>query len=125
MPTPKVPVTWRFDSCTSGLITTAANGVATTTIAGVKGDIEGVFVDMGTSTSAAVTVTSDKSAVVLNGPTVTADTFYPVRRNALTNDGSTAITNSYIPYINFGGDMTVAVASGGDAKTLTVVIYFR
>lgn len=107
-------------------LTASVGGTASDSIAKVVGEIFGVQVTLGTGmTTADLTVTTDGGEVVINGVTVTTDKFFPVRHNAVTNDGSTAITNSVIPYLNKGGAMTAAIASATATKSLTVTIIYR
>jgi len=120
-----LPVSQKMMSKSSGTITCNGSGVGAGTVAGVNGEVIGIFVDLGNATSVVATVTSDTAAVMLNGVTVSADTFYPVRRNAVINDGTTAISNSFVPYVNFGGSIVVGCTTGGSGKTFSVVIYYR
>lgn len=108
------------------IVTLTANvsGVASGTVY-LSGEVLGITATPGSGmTSCALTITSDTAGVILNGVTVTTATFYKPRVGATTNDGSTAITNSFIPYI-VGGSATVAIAAGVSTKTLTVIVYYR
>jgi hypothetical protein len=105
-------------------LTANVSGVASSTVY-LSGEVLGITATPGSGmTSCVLTITSDTAGVILNGVTVSAATFYKPRVSATTNDGSTAITNSFIPYI-VGGSATVAIASGVSAKTLTVTVYYR
>jgi hypothetical protein len=90
-----------------------------------SGEVLGVTATLGESMANPVlTITSDTAGVILSGVTVASSTFYKPRVSATTNDGSTAITNSFIPYI-VGGYATVAIASATATKKLTVTVYYR
>ena len=108
------------------VLTANGSGIASGSITGVVGDIIGVGITLGASmTTLALTVTADVGDVVINGVTVTANKVIPVRRPAVTNDGSTAITSSSIPYMNAGGAITAAIASATTTKTVTITVYYR
>jgi hypothetical protein len=120
-----LPGKYKLVSVSSGLITTDAGGDATATIAAGIGEIMSVSVALGTSVSADVVLTNEAGATVLSKTGIAADAEYYVRAGAVTNDGTTAITNSFIPYMNQGGDMDVTIANGGDTKTLTVNVMMK
>jgi len=102
------------------------SGNASGSITGVVGEIVGVHVALGTGmTTADVTVTTDGSEKILDDVTVTASKLYGVRATAVSNDGSTSITDSFIPYVNMGGTMAVAVESATTTKSLTVTVLYR
>ena len=106
-------------------LTTDGSGNASGTITGLSGEILGVYVDLGTGMSSApLSVTNEFGQTVLT-KTFTTDGFIQPRVGVTTNDGTTAITNSYIPYINCGGSITAAVASGTASKSLTVYVLYR
>ena len=110
----------------SVVLTANGSGIASDSITGVCGEIVGVGITLGASmTTLALTVTADVGDVVINGVTVTANKVIPVRRPAVINDGSTAITSSSIPYLNTGGAITAAIASATTSKTVTVTVYYR
>ena len=109
----------------SGVITTDGAGDGTGTIKAGFGEIMAVHVDLGTTTSIDVDLVSDSAATILSINSVVADAYYTIRSPAVINDGATAITNSFVPYINRGGDMTVTVANGGDTKTVTVNVVMK
>ena len=107
-------------------LTSNVSGAASGTISGVNGEIYGVYVALGTGMlTAAVTVTTEYGEVALNGVTVTANKMYRVYKNATTNDGSTAITNSCVPLVSGGGSITVSVASATASKGISVTILYR
>ena len=106
-------------------LTADVSGVASGAITKVEGEIIGVLITLGSGmTSAVVTLTSDTGQVVLSGVTVSTTHCYVPRLPATINDGSTAVTNSYIPYIA-GGSVTFAIASGVSTKTITARIFFK
>lgn len=105
-------------------LTSNGSGAASGTISNVAGEIVGILITPGSGMStAAVTITCDTGKVALS-VTVTATTLYQTRLNAISNDGSTAITNSFIPYIA-GGSVTFAIASATASKTIKAKIFFR
>lgn len=110
----------------SVVLTSSVAGTASGTLSGVLGEIIGIKAVLGTGMlTPSLTVTCDTTAKALDGVTVSANTYYKPRVGATTNDGSTAITNSYIPYFNMGSDMTVAITGGVSTKTITVTVYYR
>ena len=108
------------------LLTANGSGIASGSITGVVGEVVGVGIALGTDmTTLALTVTMDTGDVAINGVTVTANKVIPVRRNAVTNDGSSAISGSAIPYMNKGGAITAAIASATLNKTVTITVFYR
>ncbi len=107
-------------------LTSSALGATTGNVEGVHGKVLGIYVTLGTGmTTATVTVANDLGDTLLNAKTVTANTFFPVADAPVSNDGATAYTNSFIPYINIGGDMAVTVASATAEKTMSVYIIYE
>ena len=112
-------------SSQSVTLSSNVSGVASSTITEAAGEIIGVQVTLGTGMlTMALTLTSDTTQVILNGITVTANGFYKPRVNATTNDGSTAITNSFVPYVS-GGTITCAIASATASKDVTIKVFYR
>ena len=107
-------------------LTSSAGGAATGNVEGVKGKILGIYIVLGTGmTTADVTVANDIGDTIFSVVTVTSTGFYPVANAPVSNDGSTAYTNSHTPYLNLGGDMAVTVASATASKTMNVHIIYE
>jgi len=106
----------------SGTITTDALGDGSGTIEMPSYTVKAIraFVDLGTSTSADVTIEDSDGISLLSVTGVTSDTeYYLVKERTI---GS----NTYgVDPILSRGDLTVTIANGGDTKTVTVWIEYE
>jgi hypothetical protein len=103
----------------SGLLTTDASGNASVTLTGVNGELRAVEVILGTASSCTVALADDHGVSLFSKTGVNANQrFVP---GATITDGTTPRS---IP-IALAGDLTLTIASGGDTKTVTVLLYYR
>ena len=102
----------------TGVLTTTSGGAASATMNKVNGVCLAVEVILGTSTSAVITLTNDQGVTFFT-KTVSSTGMYNI--GVTLTDG----TNNTVAPIPIVGDVTAAVASGGNARTLTINLYTR
>lgn len=107
--------------------TTDSSGDATATSeTRVSGIIKAIRVDLGTATSVDVKITptsnTDTNSEILNKTGITSDNMYYVKKQNV-DKGASTLSNEYSEYVN-DGELTLTIANGGNAKTVTVTIYY-
>ena len=103
-------------------ITTANDGSASkTTPVQFQGWFTGFQLVLGTATAADVTIADSNSVSLYAKTGLNASAFHQVRVNAVNASG-TAITNSFVPQPAIGS-LTITIANGGDAKTLSIILH--
>ncbi len=103
------------------LLTTAGGAASHVTTINIQHWFVGFELVLGTATAADVTIADSDSVNLYSKATLNASAFHLVRVNA-ENAAGTAITNSFVmqPAV---GPLTITIANGGAAKTLSVILY--
>jgi hypothetical protein len=108
--------TYRVD-----LTTTTLGAASHTTTIQFQGWFHGFQLVLGTAVAADVTIADSNGVNLYSKSGLNASAFHAVRVGAVDASGS-AITNSFVaqPAI---GPLTITIANGGDAKTLSIILH--
>ena len=110
-------------------ITTPAGETNSSTLA-VRGELEGIYIDVAASSTQTVTVASDQQTLYTKAA-ITADVWVPLRYVQYDGSGvvltSGTTSNSVYGKAPLAGDITVTIidASGAEKTTAVSVLYLR
>src|SRR5512139_2781068 len=110
-----------IDTYRANMTTTAGGAASHTTTINFQGWFTGFQLVLGTAVAADVTITDANSVNLYNKAGLNASAFHQVRVNAVDASGA-AIANSFVPQPAIG-PLTITIANGGNAATLSVILH--
>lgn len=109
-------------------ITTASDGSASQTSVPLNGRLAGFKLKLGTAVGADVSLTDADGVPLFSDTGLNASAYHLVRKqvedtagNPLTYDGTRVVAEP-LPVV---GMLTVAIANGGNAKTLSILLFIE
>lgn len=103
----------------------ASGGAASANETIQTGEVYGIYVSLGSGVTAADVEVANQGRDILNKAGIAANTYYPVRENAVASGGA-AITNSFVPcVVNGTVTITLANVTGNTAGTVTVLVFYK